>query len=98
MLVLGLTQILSEDWPLLVHKYEHPPLPTSIVLSPRQTVSFGVVVIEGVGIGLTYTVKVVSPEHKPLLAVTVYVVVTVGVTVVTAHVGQVKLPEGYDQT
>jgi hypothetical protein len=82
--VLGDTVMLDDVAPLL-HAYVLPPLTVSVVLSPLQmTLS---PVIAGVGNALTVTVILVF-AWQPLasVAVTVYVVVVLGVTVMLAAV------------
>lgn len=68
MVVEGLTVILAVVEPLL-HEKEFPPPAVSVALAPLQIVTFPGE-IEGVGSGLTFTVREADAVH-PLPSVTV---------------------------
>jgi hypothetical protein len=69
--VVGLTVILVVVAPPGFHAYVVPPDADKVVLLPLQMVNEGEAEIVMVGVELTVTVRVVFPEHPPVVAVNV---------------------------
>lgn len=63
--------------------YVLAPLPVSVVEFPAQIVADATVTV---GVGFTVTRAVAEAVHEPVVPITVYVVVTVGLAVTVAPV------------